>query len=199
MAKKASTKPSESKEVLLDYLRQMHEIRNFEEKVYDLLREGTIKGASHLYAGQEAVAVGCDIASLEDRDVIAAPTAATATAEPSATSTQRRRGRQEHWNKMMAELMGKATGYCKGRGGSMHIADVEKRQPRLDRHRRRQHPHRHRRGAGREAQRDAAKWSCASSATAHAIPAPSTSPSTWARRCCAGCRWSIFARTTSTA
>ena len=34
--------------------------------------------------------------------------------------------RQEHWNKMMAELMGKATGYCKGRGGSMHIADVEK-------------------------------------------------------------------------
>ena len=48
----------ESKEELLDYLRQMYEIRNFEDTVYKLLREGTIKGASHLYAGQEAVAVG---------------------------------------------------------------------------------------------------------------------------------------------
>lgn len=115
-----------SKEVLLDYLRQMYEIRNFEDSLYRLLREGTIKGASHLYAGQEAVAIGA-ISVLEDRDVIA--------------STHRGHGhcgaignklahdeneRQDHWNKMMAELMGKATGYCKGRGGSMHIADVEK-------------------------------------------------------------------------
>ncbi len=60
----------ESKEELLDYLRQMYEIRNFEDTVYKLLREGTIKGASHLYAGQEAVAVGA-IACLEERDVIA--------------------------------------------------------------------------------------------------------------------------------
>lgn len=124
--KKASTKLPESKEELLDYLRQMYEIRNFEDTVYKLLREGTIKGASHLYAGEEAVAVGA-ISVLEDRDVIA--------------STHRGHGhcgamgdrhakseaaRQEHWNKMMAELMGKATGYCKGRGGSMHIADVER-------------------------------------------------------------------------
>lgn len=116
----------ESKEELLDYLRSIYEIRFFEDKVYSLLREGTIKGASHLYAGQEAVAVGA-IAAIEDHDIIA--------------STHRGHGhcgaignkhakteeaRQEHWNKMMAELMGKSTGYCKGRGGSMHIADVQK-------------------------------------------------------------------------
>jgi len=116
----------ESKEELLDYLRQMYEIRFFEEKVYSLLREGTIKGASHLSAGQEAVAVGA-IAAIGENDIIA--------------STHRGHGhcgaignkhakteeeRQAHWNKMMAELMGKATGYCKGRGGSMHIADVQK-------------------------------------------------------------------------
>ena len=131
MPKKSSAKSAPgavtaSKVEMLDYLRQMHEIRNFEDTVYRLLREGTIKGASHLYAGQEAVAVG-SVSELEDRDVIA--------------STHRGHGhcgamgdkhakdeaaRQDHWNKMMAELMGKSTGYCKGRGGSMHIADVEK-------------------------------------------------------------------------
>ena len=126
MPKKAATKPAESKAELLDYLRQMHEIRNFEDTYYKVLREGSVRGASHLYAGQEAVAVG-SIATLEDRDVIA--------------STHRGHGhcgamgdrhakseaaRQEHWNRMMAEIMGKATGYCRGRGGSLHIADVEK-------------------------------------------------------------------------
>ncbi len=126
MPKKAAKPVTASKAEMLDYLRQMHEIRIFEDTVYRLLREGTIKGASHLYAGQEAVAVG-SISELEDRDVIA--------------STHRGHGhcgamgdkhakdeaaRQDHWNKMMAELMGKSTGYCKGRGGSMHIADVEK-------------------------------------------------------------------------
>ncbi|MGB9586824.1 MAG: alpha-ketoacid dehydrogenase subunit alpha/beta [Armatimonadota bacterium] len=115
-----------SKEELSDFLRQMYEIRFFEEKVAELLKTGVIKGASHLYAGEEAVAVGAISAITED-DVIA--------------STHRGHGhcgaigrkhahteeeRQEHWNKMMAELMGKATGYCKGRGGSMHIADVAK-------------------------------------------------------------------------
>jgi len=123
---KISSPRTETKEELLDYLRSMYEIRFFEDKVYALLREGTIKGASHLYAGQEAVAVGA-IAAINENDVIA--------------STHRGHGhcgaignkhakteeaRQEHWNKMMAELMGKATGYCKGRGGSMHIADVQK-------------------------------------------------------------------------
>lgn len=124
----SSTKPTESKEELLDYLRQMYEIRNFEDTVYRLLREGTIKGASHLYAGQEAVAVG-SIAVLEDRDVIASTHRGHGHCGAMGNFHAKAGGekaRQDHWNKMMAELMGKATGYCKGRGGSMHIADVEK-------------------------------------------------------------------------
>ena len=106
--------------------RTIYEIRFFEEKVYDLLGQNIIKGASHLYAGQEAVATGA-VAAIERGDVIG--------------STHRGHGhcgaignkycnceedRQNHWNAMMAELMGKETGYCKGRGGSMHIAEVEK-------------------------------------------------------------------------
>ncbi|NLE77432.1 MAG: pyruvate dehydrogenase (acetyl-transferring) E1 component subunit alpha, partial [Chloroflexi bacterium] len=114
------------KEQGLELLRQMWEIRLFENKVYDLLGRDVIKGASHLYAGEEAVAVGA-ISTLHDDDLI--------------TSTHRGHGhchargvslapsaeaRQEHLDKMMAELCGRATGYCLGRGGSMHIADVEK-------------------------------------------------------------------------
>ena len=109
---------------LLTLLRQMAEIRAFEEKVYDLLGRNVIKGASHLYAGEEAVAVGA-LAAIGPHDII--------------TSTHRGHGhchahgdkhaatpeaKQEHLNRMMAELCGRATGYCKGRGGSMHIADV---------------------------------------------------------------------------
>ena len=109
-----------------DWLRTIHEIRFFEEKVFDLLGQNIIKGASHLYAGEEAVATGA-IAAIELGDVIG--------------STHRGHGhcgaignkyaeteddRQSHWNQMMAELMGKETGYCKGRGGSMHIAEVDK-------------------------------------------------------------------------
>jgi pyruvate/2-oxoglutarate/acetoin dehydrogenase E1 component/TPP-dependent pyruvate/acetoin dehydrogenase alpha subunit len=124
--KKASNLPSESKDELLDYLRQMHEIRNFEDTLYRLLREGTIKGASHLYAGQEAVAIG-SIAVIEDRDVIASTHRGHGHCGAMGNKhAKTEKARQEHWNKMMAELMGKATGYCKGRGGSMHIADVEK-------------------------------------------------------------------------
>jgi 2-oxoisovalerate dehydrogenase E1 component len=109
-----------------DWLRTIYEIRFFEEKVFDLLGQNIIKGASHLYAGEDAVAVGA-IAAIERGDVIG--------------STHRGHGhcgaignkyadsekeRQDHWNQMMAELMGKETGYCKGRGGSMHIAEVSK-------------------------------------------------------------------------
>jgi pyruvate/2-oxoglutarate/acetoin dehydrogenase E1 component/TPP-dependent pyruvate/acetoin dehydrogenase alpha subunit len=115
-----------SRQELLDMLRRMWEIRIFEITVYDLLGQNVIKGASHLYAGQEAVAVGA-IAALGEDDYI--------------TSTHRGHGhchahgdsfaltaedKQEHLNKMMAELCGRATGYCRGRGGSMHIADVQK-------------------------------------------------------------------------
>ena len=109
-----------------DWLRTIYEIRFFEEKVFDLLGQNIIKGASHLYAGEEAIATGA-IAAIERGDVIG--------------STHRGHGhcgaignkyadteeeRQNHWNQMMAELMGRETGYCKGRGGSMHIAEVSK-------------------------------------------------------------------------
>ena len=111
---------------LLEYLRQMLEIRRFEETVSELLGKDIIKGASHLYAGEEAVAVGA-ISVLRDNDLI--------------TSTHRGHGhchargdglaktseeKQAHLNRMVAELCGRATGYCKGRGGSMHIADVQR-------------------------------------------------------------------------
>ncbi|MHC4174012.1 MAG: alpha-ketoacid dehydrogenase subunit alpha/beta [Planctomycetota bacterium] len=110
----------------LDWLRTIYEIRFFEEKVFELLGQNIIKGASHLYAGEEAIAVG-SIAAIQRGDVIG--------------STHRGHGHcgaignkyanseddhQNHWNQMMAELMGKETGYCKGRGGSMHIADVDR-------------------------------------------------------------------------
>jgi pyruvate/2-oxoglutarate/acetoin dehydrogenase E1 component/TPP-dependent pyruvate/acetoin dehydrogenase alpha subunit len=130
MSENIPTKPLEAhglnKEKALDLLRQMWEIRLFEDRVYDLLGRNIIKGASHLYAGQEAVAVGA-VSVLRDDDLI--------------TSTHRGHGhchargaaiakteeaKQEHYNKMMAELCGRETGYCLGRGGSMHIADVEK-------------------------------------------------------------------------
>lgn len=115
-----------TEEQALEYLRQMLDIRHFEEKVFELLSKNLIRGASHLYAGQEAVAVGA-VAALEEDDWI--------------TSTHRGHGhcyargaflsadedqRQGHLNAMMAELCGRATGYSRGRGGSMHIADVRR-------------------------------------------------------------------------
>ena len=115
-----------SKERAVSLFREMCEIRAFEEKVYDLLGKNQIRGASHLYAGMEAVAVGA-VSVLRSDDLI--------------TSTHRGHGhchargdslaptaeaRQDHLNRMMAELCGRETGYCRGRGGSMHIADVEK-------------------------------------------------------------------------
>ena len=109
-----------------DWLRTIYEIRFFEEKVSDLLGQNIIKGASHLYAGQEAVATGA-IAAMERGDVIGSTHRGHghcgAIGNKYADSEQ---DRQEHWNAMMAELMGRETGYCKGRGGSMHIAEVER-------------------------------------------------------------------------
>ena len=109
-----------------DWLQTIHEIRFFEEKVFDLLGQNIIKGASHLYAGEEAVATGA-IAAIEKGDVIGSTHRGHghcgAVGNKYAEDDQ---ARQEHWNRMMAELMGKETGYCKGRGGSMHIADVDK-------------------------------------------------------------------------
>jgi 2-oxoisovalerate dehydrogenase E1 component len=109
-----------------DWLRTIYEIRFFEEKVFELLGQNIIKGASHLYAGEEAVATGA-IASIERGDVIGSTHRGHghcgAIGNKYANSRQ---DRQRHWNSMMAELMGKETGYCKGRGGSMHIAEVDK-------------------------------------------------------------------------
>jgi len=93
----------------------MLQIRYFEEKVWELLAKNIIKGASHVYIGEEAVAVGA-ISCLRDDDYI--------------TSTHRGHGhclaKGGEIKYMLAELCGKVTGYCRGRGGSMHIADVTK-------------------------------------------------------------------------
>lgn len=114
------------KEDALDWLRTIHEIRFFEEKVFDLLGQNIIKGASHLYAGEEAVATGA-MAAIEKGDVIGSTHRGHGHCGAVGNKyAQTEEERQTHWNRMMAELMGKETGYCKGRGGSMHIADVDK-------------------------------------------------------------------------
>jgi acetoin:2,6-dichlorophenolindophenol oxidoreductase subunit alpha len=104
-----------SKEKLLWAYERMKLIRTFEDKSAELFGEGKLPGFVHLYAGEEAIAVGA-CAHLTDRDFI--------------TSTHRGHGhciaKGVQVKPMMAELYGKATGACKGKGGSMHIADVEK-------------------------------------------------------------------------
>ena len=110
----------------LDLLQQMWEIRMFEDKVYELLGRNLIKGASHLYAGEEAVAVGA-ISALQNDDLITSTHRGHGHCHARGASlTETPEERQDHYNKMMAELCGRATGYCLGRGGSMHIADVER-------------------------------------------------------------------------
>lgn len=93
----------------------MHDIRNFEDEVHRIFTSGEIPGFVHLYAGQEAVATGV-CAHLTDSDYI--------------TSTHRGHGhciaKGCDLNRMMAEIFGKETGLCKGKGGSMHIADIDK-------------------------------------------------------------------------
>ncbi|NLG87249.1 MAG: pyruvate dehydrogenase (acetyl-transferring) E1 component subunit alpha, partial [Firmicutes bacterium] len=90
----------------------MFTIRCFEEKVNELFLGGEIPGFVHLYIGEEAIATGV-MANLRQSDYI--------------TSTHRGHGhtiaKGADLKRMMAEIFGKATGYCKGKGGSMHIAD----------------------------------------------------------------------------
>ncbi|WP_019241048.1 MULTISPECIES: thiamine pyrophosphate-dependent dehydrogenase E1 component subunit alpha [Bacillus] len=94
---------------------KMLEIRMFEDKVHEQFAKGIIPGFVHLYAGEEAIAVGV-CAHLNEKDSI--------------TSTHRGHGhciaKECDLNGMMAEIYGKATGLCKGKGGSMHIADLDK-------------------------------------------------------------------------
>lgn len=112
------------KSELLEYLREMWEIRIFEETIFDLLSRNLIKGTVHLYAGQEAVAVGA-IANFRAGDYITSTHRGHGHGLAHGTHLARSEAeRQEHLNKMMAELAGKETGYSRGRGGSMHIADT---------------------------------------------------------------------------
>jgi pyruvate dehydrogenase E1 component alpha subunit len=94
-------------------LRMLLTIRLFEEQMLEFLNTGVIKGGSHLYIGQEAVAVGV-CAALQPDDYI--------------TSTHRGHGhglaKGGNPRELMAEILGKATGVCRGRGGSLHLADM---------------------------------------------------------------------------
>lgn len=103
----------ESNEELVGLLEKMLVIREFETTVQKHFAEGEIPGFVHLYLGEEAVAVGA-CSALKEEDYI--------------TSTHRGHGhllaRGGDIKKTMAEIFGKATGYNKGKGGSMHIADV---------------------------------------------------------------------------
>jgi pyruvate dehydrogenase E1 component alpha subunit len=98
----------------LHFYRQMLKIRLFEEEVNQLYLGAKMPGLAHLYIGQEAVAVGiCE--ALRRDDYI--------------TSTHRGHGhclaKGASLDKMFAELLGKEAGYCRGKGGSMHIADQD--------------------------------------------------------------------------
>ena len=100
-------------ELKLKMLKNLITIRRFEERTIQMYQAGEFGGYLHPYVGQEAVAVGA-CAAIEPEDYI--------------VSTHRGHGhciaKGADINKMMAELLGKVTGYCKGRGGSMHIADT---------------------------------------------------------------------------
>lgn len=103
-----------SKEFLMEMYKTMRKIRTFETRVGELYLQGHIWGAVHLCTGQEATAVGACMA-LRDDDYIA--------------STHRGHGqclaKGAELEPMVAELLGRVTGFCKGKGGSMHIADLD--------------------------------------------------------------------------
>ena len=114
-----------TKEQLLGYLRQVMEIRALENNISNLLGRDLLKGASHLYAGSEAVAVGA-IAAIQKDDLVTSTHRGHGHAHAHGDShAQTPEEKQMHFNKMMAEVLGKSGGYCKGKGGSMHIADVD--------------------------------------------------------------------------
>jgi len=103
-----------SREALLRAYRQMKVIREFEERLHVEIQTGEIAGFTHLYSGQEAVAVGvCEHLSVDDKII----------------STHRGHGhclaKGCDVDAMMKEIWGSREGLCKGKGGSMHIADVE--------------------------------------------------------------------------
>src|ERR1039457_2950695 len=101
---------------LLDVYRTLRSIRAFEDRVHEDFATGDIPGFVHLYAGEEASATGVCAHLDQDRDTIA--------------STHRGHGhciaKGVDIKPMMAEILGKTTGSCHGKGGSMHIADLSK-------------------------------------------------------------------------
>jgi len=103
-----------SKDKLISIYSTMVKIRLFEERVSDLYAKGLIPGLAHLYIGEEAIATGV-CSDLREDDYI--------------TSTHRGHGhviaKGADLKYMMAELFGRKAGYCKGKGGSMHIADMD--------------------------------------------------------------------------
>src|SRR5918999_6463476 len=103
------------KEALLDAYRVMRTIREFEERLHTEFATGDIPGFVHLYAGEEAIAAGV-CAHLDDEDYVA--------------STHRGHGHSIakgcDVKGMMLEIFGKDEGLCRGKGGSMHIADLDK-------------------------------------------------------------------------
>ena len=114
-----------TKEELMTYLRQAMEIRAFENNISELLGRAVLKGASHLYAGSEAVAVGA-VGAIQEGDLITSTHRGHGHAHAHGDSAAKTpEQKQAHYNKMMAEVLGKSSGYCKGKGGSMHIADVD--------------------------------------------------------------------------
>lgn len=113
-ASQAAGKRTLSEKQLRDMLYTMMVIRRFEEKALDLYSLGKVHGTMHLSIGQEATAVGAS-GALTQQDYL--------------LNTHRGHGHCLAWGSqadlMMAEFMGKETGYCRGRGGSMHIANVD--------------------------------------------------------------------------
>ena len=101
-----------NKDLLMLMMKRMMTIRRFEETVMGLVQGAELVGMAHCYIGEEAVAVGA-CAALRDDDYI--------------TGNHRSHGhpiaKGGDVRKAMAELLGKSTGYCKGKGGSMHLAD----------------------------------------------------------------------------
>ena len=103
------------KEKLCEMYTKMLQIRKLDEKIAYFFTLGKVHGTTHLYIGEEATAVGV-CSALKDTDYM--------------TSTHRGHGhciaKGIDLNRMMAEMLGKYNGYCRGKGGSMHIADLER-------------------------------------------------------------------------
>lgn len=104
-----------SKEQLMAFYETMYKTRRFEEETFEFYKQGLMAGLAHLYMGEEAIATGV-CAALDEKDYIG--------------STHRGHGhlvaRGADIDRMMAEILGKKTGYSHGKGGSMHIMAMDK-------------------------------------------------------------------------